>query len=160
MPIELDTMATYAIEFGLQTDNAQEALRFYRDTLGLKPYAEIFPPGCHVWGLRLGNSMIKILQDDVPPTARNPQGRALGYRYITLHVLNAAELVAECEAAGFEVITPASEYHSRRPGDPGCIFALVRDPDGNIVELSQGSPWVPPTEEYKRGEVVDNKTNA
>jgi catechol 2,3-dioxygenase-like lactoylglutathione lyase family enzyme len=63
------------------------------------------------------------------------------------------EVVAECAAAGYEIMTPPSRFVPSRPGDPECVYAFVRDPDGNTVELSQGSPWVPPTPEFRRGEL-------
>jgi catechol 2,3-dioxygenase-like lactoylglutathione lyase family enzyme len=153
MPLELDTMAVYAIEYGLHVRDAQASLRFYRDTLGMTPYAEIYVPGAHVWGLRFGNSMIKLLQDDVPPASQNPRERSIGFRYITIHLTNIDQVVKECEAAGYEIMTPPSRFVPSRPGDPECGFALVRDPDGNTVELSQGSPWIAPTPEFQRGEL-------
>jgi catechol 2,3-dioxygenase-like lactoylglutathione lyase family enzyme len=153
MPLELDTMAVYAIEYGLHVRDAQASLRFYRDTLGMTPYAEIYVPGAHVWGLRFGNSMIKLLQDDVPPASQNPRARSIGFRYITIHLTNIDQVVKECEAAGYEIMTPPSRFVPSRPGDPECGFAFVRDPDGNTVELSQGSPWIAPTPEFQRGEL-------
>lgn len=153
MPLELDTMSTYAIEYGLHVTDGEASLHFYRDVLGMEPYAEIYFPGGHVWGLRFGNSMIKLLQDDVPPTTKNPRERSIGFRYITIHLLNAEEVVKQCEAEGYEIMTPVSLFSPSRPGDPECFFAFVRDPDGNTVELSQGSPWIAPTPEFKRGEL-------
>jgi catechol 2,3-dioxygenase-like lactoylglutathione lyase family enzyme len=151
MVMQLDTMATYAVEYGLHVTDAEASLRFYRDVLGFKPYAEIYFPGGHVWGLRFGNSMIKLLQDEVPPTTKNPRERSIGFRYITIHVLNAEEIVQRCRDEGYEVMTPVSRFTSSRPGDPECYYAFVRDPDGNTVEFSQGSPWIAPTDEFLRG---------
>jgi len=152
MTMRLDTMAVYAVEYGLHVTDAEASLRFYRDTLGMEPYAEIFVPGAHVWGLRFGNSMIKLLQDDVPPTTHNPRERSIGFRYITIHVTNIEEMIAKCAAAGYEIQHPVDVFRPSRPGDPECQYAFVRDPDGNTVELSQGSPWVAPTLEFQRGE--------
>jgi len=151
MPIELDTMAVYSIEYGLHVRDIEASLKFYRDTLGLTPFGEIFGPGVHIWGLRLGNSNLKLLKDDTPPAGQNPRERSIGFRYITIHALNVPELVDECAAAGYEIMTPYSTFRPRRSGDPECGFAFVRDPDGNAVELSQGSPWVPPSKEFLGG---------
>jgi catechol 2,3-dioxygenase-like lactoylglutathione lyase family enzyme len=151
--MELDTMAVYAVEFGLHVTDAEASLHFYRDVLGFTPFAEIFVPGAHVWGLRFGNSMVKLLKDDAPPATRNPRERSIGFRYITIHVLNAEEVVAKCAAEGYEIQAPVTRWASSRAGDPDCVFAMVRDPDGNTVELSQGSPWVAPTAEFLRGEL-------
>jgi len=152
MVMRLDTMATYAIEYGVHVTDAEASLHFYRDVLGFKPYAEIYFPGGHVWGLRFGNSMIKLLKDDVPPTTKNPRERSIGFRYITIHVLNIEEIVERCREEGYEIMTPVTPYKSSRAGDPECLFAFVRDPDGNTIELSQGSPWIAPTDEFLRGE--------
>lgn len=147
MAIELDTMAVYAIETGLMVRDAEKSLHFYCDVLGLEPYAEIFMPGVHVWGLRLGNSMIKLLQDETPPQSQNPRERSIGFRYITIHVTNIEDLVEQCRREGYEIMTPPSPFVPTE--GPSGTYAYVLDPDGNWVELSQGSPWVPPTTEFR-----------
>jgi hypothetical protein len=56
---------------------------------------------------------------------------------------------ATCRAAGIEIIAAYSPMSGAREGDPSCHYVLVKDPDGNTIEFSEGSPWVYPTTEFK-----------
>lgn len=122
-------------DIGIVTLNAEESLKFYRDTLGL-PYQRKMesPDGSVVHFLAIGTSSLKIWQVNPEPTARAPSGDykdATGYRYITVFPEDIADVVNRCAAAGYEVATPLSEPR------PGLMLAFVRDPDGNNIELLQ-----------------------
>ena len=51
--------------------------------------------------------------------------------YFTIHMENIRDVVAACEAADVKVVTPVVELR------PGVTIAIVRDPDGNLVEFLQ-----------------------
>ena len=53
----------------------------------------------------------------------------MGYRYWTMRVSNLSEVMAECEAAGAEIVVPVTEVR------PGVTIGMVTDPDGNWVEF-------------------------
>jgi len=146
MTCELDTLAVYGIESGIRVRDPETMLSFYIDTIGFQPHAEIFIPDGHVWGLRFGNSMLKLMYraDAFPP---EPEHRSACH-YVTIHVLNAEEMAARCAAAGVTIVAPYSTFTPTRPGDPECGYVLITDPEGNRVEFSQGSPWVLPSPEF------------
>ena len=56
---------------------------------------------------------------------------ALGFRYITFQVSNIDEVCSDCEKAGVAFEIPKQELM------PGVTIAMVKDPDGNIVEFVQ-----------------------
>jgi catechol 2,3-dioxygenase-like lactoylglutathione lyase family enzyme len=74
---------------------------------------------------------------------------AIGMRYFTLQVNNALALAKECQDAGYEVVHPGGAFIPDGPG-PQCTFAMVRDPDGNLIEFAQGSPWAEPSYEFAK----------
>jgi catechol 2,3-dioxygenase-like lactoylglutathione lyase family enzyme len=161
MPAEYDGLAVHGVEPGLRVKDIEAALSFWRDLVGFEPYAEIFAPGgVHVYALRYGDSMIKLMHVDEAradasgrygtPLASAQRPAAFASHYLTVHVLNALDLQKECEAAGVEVVMPYSPFVPDRPGDPGCGVVVVLDPDGNTVEFSEGSPWVAATEGFRR----------
>jgi len=136
VPVEL---TKDSIDLGIVVRDAQAALAFYRDVLGLEPAGEMPMPGGGVGGsggtmyrLRCGTSTIKLVHLDTPPATPAPPGGipgALGYRYWTISVSNLEELTQECADAGHRVVVPVREIR------PGTSISIVEDPDGNWVEL-------------------------
>jgi len=130
MPAELTIPA---LDLGVVTADAERALAFYRDTLGLVPDGEIPFPGLGILHrLRCGQSTVKLLALERPPGARAPQGgfsAATGFRYCTLHLANLDAVVAACREGGYAIAV------ATRPLRPGVRVAMVEDPDGNTIEL-------------------------
>jgi len=147
MASDLDPMAVYGLEHGFRVNDPDLMLDFYCGALGFEVFAEIFVPRGHVWGLRFGNALLKLLHFEEVPAAA-PEARA-DTHYMTIHVLNAQEMQHAAEAAGATIVAPFATFTSSRPGDPECFYVLIRDPEGNTVEFSQGSPWVAATEEFR-----------
>jgi catechol 2,3-dioxygenase-like lactoylglutathione lyase family enzyme len=147
MTCELDPMAVYGIEHGLRITDPEKMLAFYCGALGFEPFAEIFIPGGHVWGLRFGNAMLKMMYLEELPSA--PEEARLLTHYVTIHVLNAEQMQKRAVDGGATLLEPFSTFTPSRDGDPECGYVLFRDPEGNVVEFSQGSPWVAATEEFR-----------
>lgn len=124
-----------AIDLGIITRDAGPMLAFYRDLLGLELEGVIpMPSGGTMHRLKVGDSVVKIVQLDKPPAVDAAPGGipgATGYRYWTLHISNLAEAVAACEQAGHKIIVPPKVIR------PGVTIAMVLDPDNNWVELLQ-----------------------
>ncbi len=122
-----------SIDLGIVTSDADRALAFYRDTLGLEVEGEMPMPGGGVMHrLRCGTSLIKIVVNGRQPAATAPPGGiggATGYRYWTMSVSNLEEIVKACSDAGYKVAIPVTEVR------PGVRIAMVEDPDGNWVEF-------------------------
>lgn len=131
MAIEL---GSDSVDLGILVTDSEKALAFYRDLLGMVHEGDMPMPiggGGTMHRLRCGNSLIKVIKlDSVPPDgAKGPLHAATGYRYLTIHCKNIADVVAECEEAGVKVLVPATELR------PGTTIAMVADPDGNVVEF-------------------------
>ena len=125
-----------SIDLGIVVRDAEAALAFYRDVLGLEDLGERPMPGGVMHRLGCGTSVIKLVSlKNVPPAAAPPGGigGGTGYRYWTISVSNMEAVVAACEAAGRPVAVPITELA------PGITIAIVEDPDGNWVELLKTS---------------------
>ena len=96
--------------------------RYYGETLGLAP-------GEATDSFRAGQSLIQLVEDrEATPDAAI---RAPGWRYATLQIFN-------CEAEHAAVLARGGTQGAP-PFKAGevAIFSMVRDPDGNWLELSQ-----------------------
>ena len=126
-----------AIDLGIVVKDAEAALRFYRDTLGLPLEGTMpIPGGGTMHRLRCGTSVIKLVSPATPPPASAPPGGfagAYGYRYWTISVSNLEEVADACAAAGYDIVIPVREIR------PGVEIAMIEDPDGNWVELLRSS---------------------
>lgn len=129
MPIEL---TKNSVDLGIVCRDADAMLAFYRDVLGFEHVGELPIPGGSMQRLLCGTSLIKLVSPSKQPPAQAPPGGiqgATGYRYWTISVSNIADVVAECEQAGHQVVVPVTELR------PGITIAIVEDPDGNWVEF-------------------------
>jgi lactoylglutathione lyase len=95
--------------------------RFYAEGLGL----EEEEPGT----FRCGTSLLRIVHD--PAATGDAPLVGPGYRYLTIQV-------RDCAAVHREVLARGGQEGAapRRLGDV-AIISMVRDPDGNWIELSQ-----------------------
>jgi len=95
--------------------------RFYADALGLDEER----PGV----FRAGESL--ILLDEAPDAPSEAEMRGPGWRYITFQVFKVdAEHARVLAAGGREALAPVTLGKTAR-------ISMVRDPDGNWIELSQ-----------------------
>jgi catechol 2,3-dioxygenase-like lactoylglutathione lyase family enzyme len=125
-----------SIDLGLVVRDADAALAFYRDVLGLEDLGERAMPGGTMRRLGCGTSVLKLVSLKKTPDASAPPGGipgGTGYRYWTISVSNIEEVVAACEAAGRPIAVPVTELA------PGITIAIIEDPDGNWVELLKTS---------------------
>jgi len=125
-----------SVDVGIVVRDADKALAFYRDLLGLA--ADAIPqmpiPGGTMHRLVAGGSVIKLVSLDPPPSAANPPGGlagGTGFRYMTISVSNLDQATAAAEAAGHNI--PMGPLDIRE----GIRIAMIEDPDGNWVELLQ-----------------------
>lgn len=98
--------------------------RFYGETLGLPE--EAYAPGA---AFRAGESVILIEQDDAAPLEASFEGP--GWRYITFQVFRTdIEFAKAVAGGGREAMAPVTLGTIAR-------IAMVKDPAGNWIELSQ-----------------------
>jgi len=124
--------AKNALDLGILVQDIQKSLAFYLDVLGLQKIGELPIPFGHMHRLAFGDSFVKLVDPKkVPPAGEIGLTKALGFRYITFQVSNIDEVCAACEKAGVTFEMPKQQLM------PGVTIAMVRDPDGNVVEFVQ-----------------------
>ena len=123
-----------AIDVGVIVTDIEQALRFYRDLIGLQVVGEVTTSLIgkgRLVQLKHGQSLIKLLQMDKTPLQKSPTGLsvAFGYRYITLLVSNLETLMQKMAQHQVTIAIPITQLSY------GATIAMVEDPDGNIVEF-------------------------
>jgi glyoxylase I family protein len=122
-----------SIDLGIVITDADAALAFYRDLLGLELVGEMpMPRGGTMYRLMCGTSMIKLVKHGTPPPdVAVPGGipAATGLRYFTISVSNIEEMTDACAAAGYTIIWTVRVLR------PGITVSMVEDPEGNWVEF-------------------------
>lgn len=121
-----------SIDLGVIVSNIKNSLNFYENILGME-FVGITP----VWfgtmhRLRFGTSDFKLIEPKtVPPQGAIGLENQLGFRYVTFVIENLPQLCSELKNRGIEFTVPETEVR------PGVHIAMIKDPDGNIVELVQ-----------------------
>ncbi|MGR3714521.1 MAG: VOC family protein [Shimia sp.] len=121
----------------LSVANITQTVAFYTEVLGMQ--AEQFTPadGSIRWALKFGNQKINLHLVDTPFA---PHAQAVAAGSGDLCFLTNANLEiwqAHLEAQGVEI----EQQPIARTGATGPIFSLyVRDPDGNLIEISTPRP--------------------
>ncbi len=123
-----------SLDLGIVVSDIKASLNFYQNTLGLE-FVGITP----VWfgtmhRLRFGTSDFKLIEPQkVPPKGAIGLESQVGFRYVTFQVKNLSELCSELKSKGIEFALTERETR------PGVRIAMVKDPDGNIVEFVERS---------------------
>ncbi len=145
-----DEFARTTIDLGIVVSNVEKAAQFYKNALG---FTEV--PGFdvskemggdsgladyqpfHVRVLVLGNeasaTKIKIMEFPKAPGTKVDNKfihSSLGYSYLTIFVSDTTAAVERAKKAG---VLPVKEPYQL--GEGNFYLTLVRDPDGNIIEL-------------------------
>lgn len=130
------------IDIGIVCSDFQESLHFYHDLLGLEVVLDIQIPretavGAHLAPdafrqirLRAGETLIKLMQIDDPPPARDFEFQA-GVRWLTFILNDVPAKVAELKAKGVEFMAdPVSAPDAKH-------VVCAKGPDGMLIELVQ-----------------------
>ena len=123
-----------SIDLGIICGNIQASLHFYQTLLGLEKVGEQPATTGTMHRLRFGSSDIKLIDPTTRPGA-GPIGidQQLGLRYFTFVVTNLDAVCQHLEAQHVEFARRKIEVR------PGTTIAMVKDPDGNIVEFVERS---------------------
>lgn len=122
--------AKESLDLGILVSDIEASLNFYQNLLGLE-----FVGKTPLWfgtmhRLRFGTSDFKLIEPStVPPRGAIGLESQLGFRYVTFMVQNLSEVCSELTDEGIEFALPEKEVR------PGVRIAMVKDPDGNIVEF-------------------------
>jgi len=123
-----------SLDLGIIVSDIKASLNFYQNILGLE-FVGITP----VWfgtmhRLRFGASDFKLIEPKtVPPQGIIGLENQLGFRYVTFVIKNISQICSELKDKGVEFTLPETEIR------PGVRIAMVKDPDGNIVEFVERS---------------------
>ena len=108
----------------------EKSLGFYQRTLGLEKTEELQTPFGVSHRLRYGTSLVKLLDpNQVPPSGPIGLEKQLGFRFVSFEIRNLDEVCAALERQAVEFVMPAMQ------ATPDMRLAMVKDPDGNIVEF-------------------------
>jgi catechol 2,3-dioxygenase-like lactoylglutathione lyase family enzyme len=126
--------AKNSLDVGVIVSDIKASLNFYQNILGLE-----FVGTVPLWfgtmhRLRFGTSDFKLVEPKaVPPRGAIGLENQLGFRYVTFVIENLSELCDDLRKSGIEFTLPEKEIR------PGVRIAMVKDPDGNIVEFVERS---------------------
>ncbi len=123
---------------GIAVADLGEALRFYRDALGLEVESpeEVQSQRVRAHFIPVGESSLELLEatDAASPIAKYVARRGPGLHHITLRVDDIADALARLKARGVRLIDEAP-----RPGAHGSLVAFIHPSSahGVLVELKQ-----------------------
>ena len=126
---------------GIAVSDLSEALRFYRDALGLEVESPEDVPSQRVRAhfIPAGESALELLEatDDTSPIAKYTAKRGPGLHHITLRVDDIVAALARLKQRGVRLIDDAP-----RPGAHGSLVAFIHPSSahGVLVELKQVLP--------------------
>jgi catechol 2,3-dioxygenase-like lactoylglutathione lyase family enzyme len=146
--------STTTIDLGMVVGDLARSVKFYTDVIGFKeiaPFSVAGPIGADV-GLTDGRPLsirVLVLGDtdtatrlklmSFPDAKVKPDDNTyihsqLGFRYLTIYVADKAATLARLKKAG---VKPLAKGTIPIPADiaPGLALTVVRDPDGNLIEL-------------------------
>jgi methylmalonyl-CoA/ethylmalonyl-CoA epimerase len=120
---------------GIAVNDLEEALRFYRDVLGIEPHPPEEVDGATILSLPFGDSDIELMRPAGPDT---PVGRFLakrgpGIHHICYRVPDLDAAVKACRDAGYRLIDQAP-----RTGAAGRRIAFIhpKATAGILLELT------------------------
>jgi catechol 2,3-dioxygenase-like lactoylglutathione lyase family enzyme len=123
-----------SLDLGVIVSDIKASLDFYQNILGLE-FVGITPAWFGTMHrLRFGTSDFKLIEpNSVPPRGIIGLENQLGFRYVTFVIEDLSQLCSELKKKGIEFALPETEVR------PGIRVAMVKDPDGNIVEFVERS---------------------
>ena len=123
---------------GIAVKSIDEALKFYRDILGLSVCGTeiVEDQGVEVAMLPIGESRVELLQPlgENSPVARFMEKRGPGIHHICIEVEDIAAQLAEMKAAGAQLI---DEQPRRGAGGHLIAFVHPKSTSGVLIELVQ-----------------------
>src|SRR5262245_45998116 len=110
-----------------------KSLDFYQGTLGLEKTQELETPYGNVHRLRYGTSLVKLMDPkQVPPAGPIGLDKQLGIRCLSFVIRDLSGVCTVLKKKGVEFTVPETQVL------PGLRIAMVKDPDGKIIEFVEG----------------------
>ena len=143
------------VDFGIVVSDIDAAKEFYEKALGFRETREFTVPGDFGKSVGLSDNLpftVHVMQLGEGPDAtqvklmefegtrpRRPDNSYLhstyGIRYLTLYVNDVTAAVERASKAGVKPVAEGAREIPAELAPGGLGFALVRDPDGNAIEL-------------------------
>ena len=134
LPPDVSAQAALA-HVGVAVRDLEEAVRFYRDVLGVTPHPPQVADGATIVGLTLGGSEVELLTatDVQSPIGKFLATRGPGIHHLCFRVPNLEAALERCRAAGYRLIDEVP-----RPGADGHRVAFVhpKATAGILLELT------------------------
>lgn len=130
-------MSEVRLEAGIVTGDVGGLVRFYCEALGFSVERELSFSQGEVYRLVRDAAQLKLFQPNDPREPAPPLStwhERVGWAYTALHVSDVSSEVARVKAHGGTVLTDVTNHR------PGAWYALVTDPEGNVLELLQEAP--------------------
>lgn len=119
-----------SVDVGIFVSDIKKSLAFYQGILGLEKTEELQTGFGTLHRLRYGTSDVKLMDPkQVPPAGTIGLEKQLGIRYLTFVIRDLSGLCATLKEKGVEFTIPETQIR------PGTRIAMVKDPDGNILEF-------------------------
>jgi lactoylglutathione lyase len=148
-------IANATIDLGVVVSDIDKAVKWYTDVVGFNPVTEFGVPGdfakqvgltnsipAHIHVLALGDgpgaTKVKLMQFKQAPGARIDQTyfhSTYGFRYLTIFVKDMPTAMARAAKHGAKPISGDAITIPESVAPGGNQIAVLRDPDGNFVEL-------------------------
>ena len=123
-----------SLDLGIIVSDIKASLNFYQNILGLEFIGTVPLWFGTMHRLRFGTSDFKLIEPKtVPPQGAIGLESQLGFRYVTFVIENLSQLCSDLKNMGIELALPETTIR------PGVRIAMVKDPDGNIVEFVERS---------------------
>lgn len=152
--VPMNGYANTRVDFGIVVSNIDEAARFYKNALGLAEVEGFDVPvdmggnsglsdnrPFHVRIFKVADdenaTQVKIMQFKDAPGKRVDNAfihSSYGIRYLTFYVSDMTASVERARKAGAVILAKGPIELPKDLGS-GVFLALVRDPDGNLIEL-------------------------
>ena len=121
---------------GVAVVNLEEALRFYRDVLGLSPSTPVTSDGAEIVTVRFGEVVVELMEPKTPdgPVAKFIAKRGAGIHHICYRVPDLERALEECRSHGYQLVDEVP-----RPGAEGHRVAFVhpKATGGILLELTE-----------------------
>lgn len=119
-----------SVELLIFVSDIKKSLDFYQGTLGLEKTQEVQTPFGTVHRLRYGTSIVKLMDPkQVPPAGPIGLEKQLGIRCLSFVIRDLSGVCTVLKGKGVEFTMPETQVL------PDRRIAMVKDPDGNIIEF-------------------------
>ncbi len=121
---------------GIAVKDLDDALRFYRDVLGLVPHPPEVADGATIVSLPFGESEVELLEarDADSPIAKFIERRGPGIHHVCYRVADLDAALDQARQAGYRLVDDAP-----RTGAGGCRIAFLhpKSTAGILIELTE-----------------------